>query len=472
MNWREHNKKISAETLEIIERGFYKNNGEKINLVGKNFDEAIVISPELSEKIAINISDFCVKTPPKIFVVDSDTFSMAESYDKKFLVMNFANAKYPGGGFLNGAYAQEESLCRQSTLYKSVSSSAAEEMYNYNHTHNKHCYSDYMIISPNVCVFRDIEYKFLYKPFLTSVITVPAPNLNGAAKNVPQEKIDAIMLNRLRKMFNAAIYYDYKDLVLGAWGCGAFGHNPYQVANYFYQLLFDEGYRYYFETIIFAIYDTGEKKNFNAFSEVFWNVSAKLSLDYDYGEQNFAEISATSANFYQNVFPHINFNFSAENFDEKNIGYAHGIMKNGLPFTAELWEYENVKNVAFYLPVIEEFFNVDEEIEKNKLNKVTGFSFDEEVQGFHSLCVGMIKTYFVASHEILDKYIDLLIACDLLKFTTNMRNGYGFILQDSTDNEFFCFTVSLQHKGEETAFTPLKWIPFKKNKTSALHLIK
>jgi len=238
------------------------------------------------------------------------------------------------------------------------------------------------------------------------------------------------------------------------------------------RLLFDEGYRYYFETIIFAIYDKGEKKNFNAFSEVFWNVSAKLSLDYDYGEQNFAEISATSANFYQNVFPRINFNFSAENFDEKNIGYAHGMMKNGLPFTAELWEYENVKNVAFYLPVIEEFFNVDEEIEKNKSKKVTGFSFDEEVQGFHSLCVGMTETYSIASHEILDKYIDLLIECDLLKFTTDMRNGYGFILQDSADNEFFCFTLSLQHESEETAFTPLKWIPFKKNKPSELHLIK
>jgi len=270
---------------------------------------------------------------------------------------------------------------------------------------------------------------------------------------------------------NSTIYYDYKDLVLGAWGCGAFGHNPYRVANYFYQLLFEEGYRFCFEYIIFAIYDKGEKKNFNAFSEVFWNVSAKLSLDYDYGDQTFAEIYATSASFYQNVFPHINFNFSAENFDEKNIGYAHGIMKNGLPFTAELWEYENVRNVAFYLPLIENFFE-DEKIEKNDSDKITGFSFDEEVKGFHSLCVGMLETYSVASHKILDKYIDMLIECDLLKFKTNMRNGYGFILQDSADNEFFCFTVSLQHEGEETAFTPLKWIPFKQNKTSEFRLIK
>ena len=107
------------------------------------------------------------------------------------------------------------------------------------------------------------------QPFLTSVITVPAPNLNGAAKNVPQEKIDEIMKNRLRKMFAVAIHYEYKNLILGAWGCGAFGNNPNTVAKYFYDLIFAEGYRYSFDEIIFAIYDRGEKKNYHAFAELF-----------------------------------------------------------------------------------------------------------------------------------------------------------------------------------------------------------
>ncbi len=183
--------------------------------------------------------------------------------------MNFANAHYPGGGFLSGANAQEEALCRESTLYKSLSSSDAKEMYDYNHTHNKHCYSDYMIISPNVCVFRDIKDNFLDEPFTTSVITVPAPNLNGAAKNVPQEKIDEIMKNRLRKMFAVAVHYGYENLILGAWGCGAFGNNPHTVAKYFHELLFKEDFRYFFDKIIFAIYDKGEKKNYHAFNEIF-----------------------------------------------------------------------------------------------------------------------------------------------------------------------------------------------------------
>ena len=268
INWRERNRKVAEETLKITEQGFYEIGGKKINLVGKNFDEVIVVSPTDSENFGKKISAPDKKIPAKISVVAADTFSVCKS-EKNFLAMNFANAKYPGGGFLSGANAQEESLCRESTLYESLSSYDAAEMYNYNHTHNKHCYSDYMTISPNVCVFRDIKDNFLDEPFLTSVITIPAPNLNGAAKNVPQEKIDEIMTARLKKMFDVAIYHGYKNLVLGAWGCGAFGNNPEKVAGYFYKLLFDEKYRFYFDKIIFAIYDKGEKKNYNAFKNIF-----------------------------------------------------------------------------------------------------------------------------------------------------------------------------------------------------------
>lgn len=265
---RSLNKKIAQETLKVTEQGFYEKDGKKINLVGKNFDAVIAISPTDSDALIKNFSAPTENVPAKISVLDCDTFSACNS-DKKFLAMNFANAHYPGGGFLNGANAQEEALCRESTLYKSLSSLTAQKMYDYNHIHDEDCYSDYMTISPNVCVFRNIKDNFLDVPFTTSVITVPAPNRNGAAKNVPQEKLDEIMKNRLRKMFAVATHYGYKNLVLGAWGCGAFGHNPHTVAKYFHELLFDESYRYAFNEIIFAIYDRGEKKNYHAFDETF-----------------------------------------------------------------------------------------------------------------------------------------------------------------------------------------------------------
>lgn len=268
MDWKKINKQVAQETLKITELGFYELDGKKINLVGDNFDKIITVSPTDSDEFIKKISAPTEKIPAKISVVDCDTFAACRS-DKKFLAMNFANAHHPGGGFLNGANAQEEALCRESTLYKSLSSSAAQAMYYYNYAHHEPCYSDYMTISPNVCIFRDIKDNLLAEPFKTSVITVPAPNRNGAAENVPQDKIDEIMKNRLRKMFAAAIHYDYKNLVLGAWGCGAFGNDTNTVAKYFYELLFDEGYRCHFDTIIFAIYDRGVKKNYNTFNKIF-----------------------------------------------------------------------------------------------------------------------------------------------------------------------------------------------------------
>ena len=105
-------------------------------------------------------------------------------------------------------------------------------------------------------------------PFLAAVYTVPASNRNGRAKNVPQEELDTVMIDRLRKFFLTAVKYSYPSLVLGAWRCGVFGHNPEQVASYFHHLLFNEGFEQYFEDAVFAIYKGGA--NMRAFKKVFW----------------------------------------------------------------------------------------------------------------------------------------------------------------------------------------------------------
>jgi len=393
-DWRGHNRKISQETLKVIEQGFYIKQGKRINLIGEHFDEAIVLSPKQLAEIEQNFSKQSVKTPPQILIVDNDTSSMvAEGY----LVMNFANAKRP----------------------------------DYNISHDLPCYSDYMIISPNVCFFRDVEYDFIAEPVLTSVVTIPAPNCKGAAKNISQEELDEVMKSRLRKMFAAAVHYGYKNLVLGAWGCGAFGHDPYRVANYFYELLFEEGLRYCFEMIIFAIYDKGEKKNYKAFAETFWNVAAKLSEDHYYADRINNEFSATPYDFSQNVLPYINFNFASENFEDQNIGYAHGLLKNGMPFMAELFESDDVQNVAFYLPVIEKFMELAGEpfLMQSSKNAVP-MSYQTDVQGFHALCTGMEKLYILEDMSILNAYVQFLIEYKLIKFGTEMLNGYGFVLKD------------------------------------------
>ena len=266
--FKELNRKVARETMKITEQGFYIKEGKKIDLIGEEFDKSIVILPE-------DVKDFSKKLPvpsdedfPEIIVSPEDSFTAAKNL-KNCLVMNFANAHYPGGGFLNGANAQEENLCRESTLYKSLASDEADIMYAYNNRHRNPCKYNAMILSPNICVFRNIKDELIDEPFLTSVITIPALNKNGGARNIPQNVIDDVMKERLRNMFTAAAYFGYKNLILGAWGCGAFGHNPETVAKYFYEVLIDEKFASYFEKIIFAILDRGEKKNLTAFQEVF-----------------------------------------------------------------------------------------------------------------------------------------------------------------------------------------------------------
>ena len=266
--FRELNQKVARETMKITEQGFYIKDDRRIDLIGGEFDKSIVILPE-------NVEDFSKKLPvpsdedfPEIIVSPEDSFTAAKNL-KNCLVMNFANAHYPGGGFLSGANAQEEALCRESTLYKSLASDEADIMYAYNNRHRNPCKYNAMILSPNVCVFRNIKDELLDEPFLTAVITIPALNKNGGARNIPQNVIDDDMKERLKNMFTAAANFGYKNLILGAWGCGAFGHNPETVAKYFYEVLIDEKFASYFEKIIFAILDRGKKKHLTAFQEVF-----------------------------------------------------------------------------------------------------------------------------------------------------------------------------------------------------------
>ena len=266
--FRELNQKVARETLKITEQEFYIKDEQHIDLIGEELDKAVVVLPDDRKEFAENILLIAENNCPEIQVLAEDSFTAAKTL-KNCLVMNFANAHYPGGGFLNGANAQEENLCRESTLYKSLSSDKADTMYAYNNRHKNPCKYNAMILSPNVCVFRNVKDEFLDDPFKVSVITIPALNKNGCAKNIPQNVIDEVMKERLKSMFITAAHFGYKNLILGAWGCGAFGHDPRIVAKYFYEVLIKENFATYFEKIVFAILDRGEKKNLIAFQEIF-----------------------------------------------------------------------------------------------------------------------------------------------------------------------------------------------------------
>lgn len=259
---------IGRETMRIISDCRYSINGKEVLFPEVDFNEVIVISPKDGEGLVKeDFSAYDTKKMCRVIVENADSFQAAKKYEHP-LVMNFANAHNPGGGFLMGATAQEEALCRCSTLYSSITSDAAKEMYHYNNSHVSDVESDYMLLSPNVIVFRNEKCGLIPDYFTVGVVTVPAPNRRGMAIAAPEKKIEETMVRRIRIMLAAAVKYGYGNLVLGAWGCGAFGNSAKKVAGYFKQVIADEGYGRYFDEISFAVYGSEKGHNITAFREV------------------------------------------------------------------------------------------------------------------------------------------------------------------------------------------------------------
>ena len=260
---------IAKESMKYAKEGKYLFQGKEIAFPSADLEEVEVISPKFGEElIKEGVSSYQRENLCEFTVVNADSFQAARQLSHP-LVMNFANAHVAGGGFLFGATAQEESLCRCSTLYASIHSQKAEEMYLYNNTHLSMVESDYMLLSKNVYVYRDEHCEPLPCPVKVGVITIPAPNRKGAAIFAPAKLIEETMMRRIRIMLLVAARNGYRELVLGAWGCGAFGNSPKDIARYFNTILVEEGYGKCFDKVCFAVYGKENGKNIMAFREAF-----------------------------------------------------------------------------------------------------------------------------------------------------------------------------------------------------------
>ncbi|WP_055694717.1 TIGR02452 family protein [Streptomyces prasinopilosus] len=171
-------------------------------------------------------------------------------------VLNFASARNPGGGYLNGAQAQEEALCRASALY--VCLLRAAEFYDHHRTHRDPFYTDRVIHSPAVPVFRDERGRLLDEPFPVGFLTSAAPNAGVIVRTAPERaaELPRALEARAERVLETAVAHGYRRLVLGAWGCGVFRNDPAQVAAAFRALL-EPGGRFAgaFEHVVFGILD-------------------------------------------------------------------------------------------------------------------------------------------------------------------------------------------------------------------------
>lgn len=186
-------------------------------------------------------------------------------------VLNFASARHPGGGFLRGARAQEESLARSSGLYHSLRQ--YPQFYEFHRAQDTTLYSDRMIYSPACPVLRDDEGAWLARPYLVDFITSPAPNAGAVMRNEPanRERIVPVLIQRAGKVLALAGRQQCEALVLGAWGCGVFQNDPATVAQVFARYLRPDGvFGGQFRHVCFAVYDTSRTQDtFGAFAACF-----------------------------------------------------------------------------------------------------------------------------------------------------------------------------------------------------------
>lgn len=214
------------------------------------------------------------------------SFQAAESYKgEKTCVLNFASSRRPGGGVVAGATAQEECLCRCSTLYFAISEETITKNF-----HQKHdtavkekkmdlLYNSDCIYSPDIVVFKsdDGKYRLLSddERYNVDIITCAAPNLIRIAKSIADketrvnyDKLKALHQARAKRILDIAKANKEDVLILGAFGCGAFRNPPDIVAQAWSEVLKD--YLYDFKTIEFAVYCKPDKpsKNYTVFKEV------------------------------------------------------------------------------------------------------------------------------------------------------------------------------------------------------------
>ena len=283
------------ETLKILDHGYYwkKLRKTKLKLSREEMSDAYVLLPDTVHRI---VETGVLPNSPEdnkcVYSCENmDSYALArkrykewnyipekESTDK-ILVLNLANPVSPGGGVRRGARAQEEDLCRSSSLLLSLEGEKAKEYYRYNRQLDSYLGSDAMVFSPNVEIIRDEKGELLDETVIVSVLTCAAPMILYGKEGMDDDAYLSLVLNRIHGMLKCSIFSGYRNIILGAWGCGAFGNDAHGIAELFYvavkQLNPEEGDgKLWFKNMDFAILDRSEEKyNFNEFNLLFGNLA-------------------------------------------------------------------------------------------------------------------------------------------------------------------------------------------------------
>ena len=216
------------------------------------------------------------------------------------VILNLADAYIACGWYYKGSSAQEESLCRQSTLSQSLYQFYGAEQATRSGVafRGKRYPMDLRhgaIYSPHVTVFREGAAKgfaLMDEPYETAFISCAALDFNEKhGKNLEYRSSDGgftsegreIMRSKIRTIYGAALAGGHDAIVLGAFGCGAFRLRPDLVADLFRQVLLEPSFKDRFRVVAFAILEgkgpeTGVRGKFAPFYGLFGLYGAAMPV--------------------------------------------------------------------------------------------------------------------------------------------------------------------------------------------------
>ena len=273
-NWKQKREKCSNIFKDTYDKC------EQNTILRESIEKSIKLTKFYYEDHKFNLKDKTIKSNEYNIIITPDrTLEAVQKYyiskDKKgkIGVLNFASAKKPGGGVWTGARSQEESLCRASTLYPCLTTEFLKDNYYSYHIEKKSENTNRIIYIPNILVFKsdnNVFSEMLDEKDWYNIDIITCPAHNQRAYKVQYEKLKEINYYKIKAIIECAVENDVDNLILGAYGCGAFGNDPQLVSEAFKKILIDEEYYKYFENVHFAIFTTlNDAKNLNEFKHTF-----------------------------------------------------------------------------------------------------------------------------------------------------------------------------------------------------------
>lgn len=290
---------------QLLRQDVYKSNSEVFHAGGYVCESGKVVEIPTDDPMLDNtkvyaapfdVNDILTQCENTVMsTVNADCLLVAkELLDKGYnpCVMNLADAYVACGMYKRGSRAQEESLCRATTLsrslfqfFKAASGKADRYAKDVNVVIKDYAYPLDLnyggIYSPNVTVFRNAYdlYSFAEDTYKVGIVSVAALDFNEKhGKNLEYRaegggftpEGEQIMKNKIRTIYRITLANGHDSLVAGAFGCGAFRLPIDKVAHLFYEIINEAEFKNKFIKVIFAILDQeGKDGKFAPFYELF-----------------------------------------------------------------------------------------------------------------------------------------------------------------------------------------------------------